>query len=91
MDGFGPLIEARIELTEIEIALADTQEERYAALENMLKHATELEEYVDIRIKAGAGRTDELELAKAGRLRAELLLLEEKHRASPQLSATPAN
>lgn len=87
--GYAPLAKANIELAEAELAAAVTQAERHAALEKMLEQAKKQEDHARARTEAGAGGTDELALATAGRLRVELKLLEENYRLGS--SASPGN
>lgn len=85
-DNFTSLAKANIELAEAELAAASTQDKRIVALETLVEHAKKREDYARVRMETGTGRTDELELATAGRLRAELMLLEEKNRSDLTVS-----
>ncbi len=85
-DNFTSLAKANIELAEAELAAASTQDKRIVALETLVEHAKKREDYARVRMENGTGRTDELELATAGRLRAELMLLEEKNRSDLTVS-----
>ncbi|MCD0463358.1 hypothetical protein [Roseiconus lacunae] len=86
IDSITPLAEANVELAEAELAAAVSQEERDAALEKMLGHAIKREDYARITMETGAGRTDNLAMATAGRLKVELMLLEEKQRLATPVS-----
>ncbi len=79
-DSIDQLIAAQVALSDAELAISSIKEERVTILEASLNKLKELEQYQQARIEVGAGRTDELVKAKAGRILGEILLLEESHR-----------
>ncbi|TWU05846.1 hypothetical protein [Stieleria varia] len=89
-DNITSLAKANIELAEAELAAAITQADRIAAVETLLEHAKEREDYARVRMETGIGGTDEMAVATAGRLRAELMLLEEKSRLGQPVSVESA-
>lgn len=85
-DTFTSLAEASIELAEAELAAGRSQDERIAALEILLDCAKKREDYAREQMEFGTGRADEMAIATAGRLHAELMLLEERRKLDPVVS-----
>ncbi len=76
------LIKAQIELGNAELAVTSAPEKRIQKLQENLDALKELETHQQGRIQIGAGRLDELHKSTAGRIRGEIMLLEEQERQS---------
>lgn len=84
VDDIDAMLEAQIALAEAELAAASSSDARLAALEALFERLKESESFQQARMVAGAGRTDELIKAKAGRLFGEIMILEERRRQLQQ-------
>lgn len=80
LDNIDGLLKAKFALSDAELAVASTKAERLAVLEASLENFKKLEEFEEVRLRIGSGRTDEMAQAKAGRIHCELRILEERHR-----------